>query len=175
MTFLSNLFSREPKELPWIVEGKKPFGWHETRDNAKLRAWLRSDGKTLGDPKALPWCGDYVETAIKNSIPNEPFPGDLGKNPYWARNWALLGVATPPVYGCILVFQRDGGGHVGFAVGEDATDYYVLGGNQSDSVNIARLAKTRMVASRWPATFKNPNRALPKLQPTNIPRTTNEF
>jgi hypothetical protein len=120
-------------------------------------------------------CGDYAETAIKKALPTEPFPGELGKNPYWARNWALFGVATPPVYGCVLVFQREGGGHVGFAVGEDATDYYVLGGNQSDSVNIVRISKGRMIASRWPSTFPNPNRPLPRMQPSNIPKSTNEF
>jgi uncharacterized protein (TIGR02594 family) len=170
-----NLFNKQPKELPWIVEGKKVWGLHEVRDNARLREWLISDGKTLGDPKALPWCGDYVETAIKNSLPNEPFTGELGKNPYWARNWNQFGVATTPVYGCVVVFSRGTGGHVGFAVGEDATDFYVLGGNQSDSVNIVRIAKSRLIGSRWPSTFANPNRPLPKMTSNGIPRTTNEF
>lgn len=162
-------------ELPWIVEGKKVWGLHETRNNAELKAWLRSDGKTLGDPKALPWCGDYTETAIKNSLPNEPFTGKLAKNPYWARNWLEFGVSTNPVYGAIIVFSRGNGGHVGFVVGEDDTDYYVLGGNQADSVNIVRIAKNRFLGCRWPSTFQNPNRQLPRMSASNIPRTTNEF
>jgi uncharacterized protein (TIGR02594 family) len=175
MSFLSNLFRRTPPELPWIIEGKKVWGLHEVRDNARLREWLRSDGKTLGDPKALPWCGDYVETAIKNSLPNEPFTGNLGKNPYWARNWTQFGVQTAPVYGAVATFSRGSGGHVGFLVGEDNTDFYVLGGNQSDSVNIVRIAKSRLLATRWPSTFRNPNIVLPKLTPGTIPRSTNEF
>jgi uncharacterized protein (TIGR02594 family) len=161
-------------ELPWIVEGKTVWGLHETRDNARLRTWLRSDGKTLGDPAALPWCGDYVETAIKNSLPNEPFAGELGKNPYWARNWLQFGVSTNPVYGAVGVFERGSGGHVGFLVGEDNTDYYVLGGNQSDSVNIVRIVKARHLGCRWPSSFANPNRALPRMTASNIPRSTNE-
>jgi hypothetical protein len=32
----------------------------------------------------------------------------------------------------------------------DATTYTVLGGNQSDSVSITRIAKDRCVARRWP-------------------------
>jgi uncharacterized protein (TIGR02594 family) len=170
------LFNRNKnQELPWIVEGKTVWGLHETRDNARLKAWLLSDGKTLGDPKALPWCGDYVETAIKKSLPKEPFTGELGKNPYWARNWLQFGVATNPVYGAVCVFQRESGGHVGFMVGEDKTDYYVLGGNQSDSVNIVRIAKSRFLGSRWPSTFANPNRPLPQMSAGSIPKSTNEF
>lgn len=169
------LFKRKETELPWIVEGKKIWGLHETRDNAALKAWLRSDGKTLGDPKALPWCGDYVETAIKNSLPNEQFVGEHAKNAYWARNWLQFGAPTTPVYGAVGIFARDGGGHVGFLVGEDATDYYVLGGNQSNAVNITRIAKNRFLGARWPISYKNPNKRLPIMSPDNIPRTTNEF
>jgi uncharacterized protein (TIGR02594 family) len=163
------------QELPWIKEGKEVFGLHEIKDNAKLKAWLRSDGKTLGDPKALPWCGDYVETVIKNTLPDEPFPGDLGKNPYWARNWMLLGKEVKPCYGAIGVFSRDSGGHVGFLVGEDTTDWYVLGGNQGNSVNIVRIDKKRMLGARWPNTYTGKPRPLPKMTASSIPKSTNEF
>jgi uncharacterized protein (TIGR02594 family) len=174
MSFFSKIFNKQT-ELPWIVEGKKVWGLHETRNNTELKAWLRSDGKTLGDPKALPWCGDYVETAIKNSLPKETFSGALAQNPYWARNWLEFGVATPPVYGAVIVFSRGNGGHVGFVVGEDKTDYYVLGGNQSDSVNIVRISKNRFLGTRWPSTYRNPNRPLPQMTANNIPKSTNEF
>jgi len=50
----------------------------------------------------------------------------------------------------VLVFDRAGGGHVGFYVGEDLTSYDVLGGNQGDRVSIMRLEKSRCVARRWP-------------------------
>lgn len=53
--------------------------------------------------------------------------------------------------GAVLVFGRPGGGHVGFYLGEDAADYVVLGGNQGDAVSIARLAKARCIARRWPS------------------------
>lgn len=163
------------KELPWITEAKTVFGLHEVRDKAALQKYLRSDGKTLGDPSALPWCGDFVETVIKKVLPKEPFPGALGENPYWARNWLLLGKEVAPCYGCVLVFGRDGGGHVGFAVGEDATDYYVLGGNQGNTVSITRIDKKRLLGARWPNTYTKGIKALPKLSAGSIPKTTNEF
>ncbi|HEY3495976.1 MAG TPA: hypothetical protein VGK73_14860, partial [Polyangiaceae bacterium] len=41
-------------------------------------------------------------------------------------------------------------GHVGFYVGEDATAYQILGGNQANSVCLTWLAKDRLLAARWP-------------------------
>jgi len=146
-----------PQNLPWVAEMQSVLGLHESRDKARLQAWLKSDGKTLGDPTALPWCGDAMETAMKNGLPSEPFPGALGQNPYWARNWLRLGAEVAPTYGAVLVFERPGGGgHVGFAVGQDDTALHVLGGNQSNAVTVARIAKTRLLGARWPATFPRP-------------------
>lgn len=143
-------------DLPWMAEAKRVLGRHEVRDNSWLRAWLRSDGKTLGDPAKLPWCGDFVETAIRLALPGEPFAGALAENPYWARNWLRFGAAIEPCYGAVLVFERGTGGHVGFAVGQDATTLHVLGGNQSNAVTVARIAKSRLLGARWPATFPRP-------------------
>lgn len=165
-----------PTELPWIAEAKTVFGLHESRDNRQLKQWLVSDKTTLGDPAQLPWCGDFAETAIKRSLHRESFTGRLLKNPYWARNWLEFGVATQPVYGAVAVFSRNKqNGHVGFLVGEDATDFYVLGGNQGDSVSVVRIAKTRLLGTRWPATHTNPNRPLPRLSINTIPRSSNEI
>ena len=154
-----------PKDqLPWIDEGRKVYNLHEVRDNAALRKWLISDGKTLGDPKALPWCGDFVETCIKRALPDEPFVGALNVNPYWARNWGTFGEACEPSYGCIVVFERGpSSGHVGFAIGQDATHFFVLGGNQGDRVGIAPIAKDRLLASRWPMTWPNDPGPMPAM------------
>lgn len=162
-------------DLPWMVEARSVFGLHEVRDNAKLKAWLKSDGKTLGDPSALPWCGDFVATCVAKTLPGEPMSGALGVNPYWARNWTMLGKPVKPTYGAILVFSRDGGGHVGFAVGEDNDSFFVLGGNQGDSVSIVRIHKSRLVGCRWPDTFPHAHKPLPRMSAAGIPKSTNEF
>jgi uncharacterized protein (TIGR02594 family) len=146
-----------PADLPWMIEAKRWLGRHEVRDNGWLRGWLRSDGRTLGDPAKLPWCGDFVETCLRLALPGEELAGVLGKNPYWARNWLKLGSEIAPCYGAVLVFSRPGGGgHVGFAVGEDDTALHVLGGNQKNMIIVSPIAKSRLLGARWPATHPRP-------------------
>lgn len=140
-----------PDSLPWIAEARKVLGLHEVRDNSRLRKWLGSDGHALGDPAKLPWCGDFVETAIRLALPNEPIPA----NPYWALNWRKFGVPSAPTYGAVASISRNGGGHVGFIVGQDGGRYFMLGGNQSNMASIVPVDKSRFVPEsfRWPATF----------------------
>lgn len=161
---------------PWIAAGLETLGWHETRDNARLRAWLKRDGATLGDPDSLPWCGDWTATAKRIGLPDEDLPGPLGENPYWARNWLHFGRRLEdPMLHCVVVFERGSGGHVGFAVGEDDQDLYVLGGNQGDGVSVTRISKARLLGARWPKTWPHEPRPLPRMTPGSIPASVNEF
>ena len=54
-----------------------------------------------------------------------------------------------------------GGGHVGLYIADDESCYHVLGGNQSNQVNIIRIAKDRLVAIRRP---------IYNIQPENVRR-----
>jgi hypothetical protein len=76
--------------------------------------------------------------------------------------------------GAVLVFEREGGGHVGFYVGEDSTHYHVLGGNQGDAVSIVRIARSRSIARRWPrgvSVMSAPVRMMPT---AGVPVSRNE-
>jgi uncharacterized protein (TIGR02594 family) len=161
--------------LPWITEAKTALGRNEARDRSWLMDWLKRDGRSLGDPGKNPWCGDFVETCIRMALPDEPLLGALGANPYWARNWLLFGQAVRPITGAVLIFERGSGGHVGFAVGQDHTHFYVLGGNQSDAVTIARIAKSRLLGVRWPQTYPLRPEPLPTMAPGESLTTTNEI
>lgn len=155
-----DLLLADPKPLPWadlppwITEGMRIMGWHERAQNAELRAWLKSDGHALGDPARYPWCGDFVETAIRLALPNEPMQ-PLKGNPYWALNWRNFGVPCGPLVGAVVSIRRDGGGHVGFAVAHDGSRIYVLGGNQSNTVSVSPIEAGRFetVSWRWPSTY----------------------
>jgi uncharacterized protein (TIGR02594 family) len=163
----------KPDELPWIAAGMAVMGLHETRDNARLAAWLRG-GKYLGDPDALPWCGDFVETCFVHGLPGEPFPGLVGDNPFFARNWRVFGVPTAPTYGAVGVFERGpNAGHVGFLMGQDGGDFIVFGGNQGDRVSMVPIAKARFITARWPATFPARPIHLPQMK-IAAQRSTNE-
>jgi hypothetical protein len=53
-----------------------------------------------------------------------------------------------------LISRRAAGrNHVAFYEGEDATHYHCRGGNQSDTINVTRVAKARLRPNgiRWPA------------------------
>jgi uncharacterized protein (TIGR02594 family) len=148
-------------DLPWMVEGRKVLGLHEVTNNTRLKRWLASDKHALGDPAKLPWCGDFVETCIRLTLPNEP----MMNNPYWALNWQNWGHQVEPTYGAVISIKRRGGGHVAFLVGEDETRYYCLGGNQRNTVSIVPMEKSRFTAKsfRWPTTFPQ--------RPTYLPFT----
>ena len=117
------------------------------RHNDKIAGWLAKLGAWWRDDEA-PWCGVFVAHCMQEA--GLSFP----KAYYRAKAWEAYGSLLRPdrlAQGAILIFQRDGGGHVGFYVGENATHYYVLGGNQSNKVCVSKIAKSRLSASRWPA------------------------
>lgn len=152
----------------WYSEVERRKGLHETKNKKSLMAWLKSDGRTLGDPSKLPWCGDLVETAIRTTLKREAIPA----NPYLARNWLKFGAVVKPCLGAVLVF--DGGkrpppsGHVGFYAGEDKTHYFVLGGNQSNAITVMKLAKSRLLGARWPITSPPPKTGTVNTASANI-------
>ena len=161
--------------LPWITEAKTALGRNEPRDRTWLMDWLKRDGRSLGDPGKNPWCGDFVETCIRMALPEEPLLGSLGTNPYWARNWLLFGQAVQPIIGAVLIFERGSGGHVGFAIGQNDTNFFVLGGNQSDAVTVVGVAKSRLLGARWPLTYPPRLHRLPTMKQGEFLTTTNEI
>lgn len=108
---------------------------------------------------SIPWCGLFAAVICYRRKKNI---AEVVREPLWARNWAKYGVKSPlPSLGDILVFVRNGGGHVGFYVGEDKTSYHVLGGNQSDKVCVTRILKSRCIAVRRPPYLTIPKAVKP--------------
>ena len=160
--------------FPWMSLALRKKGLHEKKDNVDLREFLKSDGKTLGDPSLKPWCGDFVETCIAVTLPTAVLP----TNPYLARNWQSFGQVTAPCFGSILVFWRESlsgtKGHVGFYYSEDGNHYHVLGGNQSNRVSVAKLSKTRLLSAQMPTVGGPYPRKIVK-SASDWEITTNEF
>ena len=76
-------------------------------------------------------------------------------NPLSAREWLNFGENVKPAYGAVMVFSREGGGHVGFYVSEDTNYYHILGGNQSNQVNVIKISKSRFLGAVWPKTYQS--------------------
>lgn len=93
---------------------------------------------------STPWCGTFMAIAAQRA--KKPVPEEF----FRAKAWMNWGDAAPgePELGDVLVFGRNGGGHVALYVGEDADCYHCLGGNQGDEVSITRIKKSRLLGAR---------------------------
>jgi len=117
------------KEKPGSAQEKRILQYHKT-----------TTLKALTDE--TPWCASFVNwVVIECNL--------KGTNSASARSWIKWGVELKkPIRGCVVVFTRTGGGHVGFYHSEDANNIYVLGGNQSNSTNISAYPRTRLLGYR---------------------------
>lgn len=125
----------------------KHYGLLEVKgkeSNPTIMEWAEYTGMSpYYSDDSVPWCGLFMAYCAKVS---GYVPPNIAVR---AKEWAKFGViSTKPMLGDILVFVRDGGGHVGIYVGEDKEAYHVLGGNQSDKVCIARIERNRLYAAR---------------------------
>lgn len=150
-----------PREPVWLREARRYMGLKEIagpKSNATIMGWAKRFGGWIANyftNDDIPWCGLFVGHLISLTLPREKLPA----NPLGALQWAKFGnELSVPALGAILVFSRAGGGHVGFYLGETATHYTVLGGNQLNSVSITQIARSRLVVGgiRWPATGERP-------------------
>ena len=136
----------------WLSYARRQLGTREApgpANDSRIMAMATRAKKWLGigyHADSIPWCGVYVADCMEAA----GFASPRGAIAVRASWWETWGVPTTPRVGAIMCFRRPGGGHVAFYVGEDAAAYHVLGGNQSDAVTIARIAKNRLAACRWP-------------------------
>ena len=134
---------RSPKIL---VEAVKHIGTKEIigkEHNPVILKWAEYLGVSWYTNDEIPWCGLFIAYCAKVS------GLEVVNSPLRALSWSTFGTESiDPKLGDILTFKRDGGGHVGIYVGEDQKYYHVLGGNQSNSVNVTRILKTRLHAAR---------------------------
>lgn len=114
-------------------------------DNPTIMKWAHDFGITWYEHDSIAWCSLYLGEMAKEAGMIPPGPNYL----LAASSWATWGFNIAiPLLADILVFNRPGGHHVGLYVGEDAEAFHVLGGNTGDAVGIARLARSRLMASR---------------------------
>lgn len=132
----------------WLRAARRYIGVREIPGKAHspvIQRWLR-ELKAWWDDDETPWCGVFVAYCLREV--GMPTPQ------HWYRARAYLEYGNNlivPFLGSIAVFERTGGGHVGFVVGRDERRrLMVLGGNQSNAVTIAAFDPSRLLGYRWP-------------------------
>jgi len=169
----------------WLLAATALVGTHEAAgaaNNSMILGWGKHLGvKVLGmayNADSVPWCGLFVAQALAAGGIDLAAKGfNSMRVAVRAKAWATWGANLHPdrlAPGAILVFDRAGGGHVAFYLGEDATEYHVLGGNQGDKVSIMRIEKSRLVASRWPKGVPVVGGPVHMTTTTGVPLSRNE-
>jgi uncharacterized protein (TIGR02594 family) len=157
-----------PQKFAWGDEYTEPKIWNEARKHygilekekgkvvPELNDWceeMNVNGWFPGND--FPWCGLFVAIVVSRAR-QEFIKGFLG-----AKNWLGYGKTiyrpkpgfTKGLFACfmdIVIFSRPGGGHVGFLFAENKNAYLVYGGNQSNAVGFAWIAKDRCVGIQRP-------------------------
>jgi uncharacterized protein (TIGR02594 family) len=152
------------------------LGWaDEIGGKAGATAYSKWAAKFYEDDSGIAWCGLMMAIcAVRANVDNRPDRAPPDKF-LAAASWATFGVPvaiTDAQLGDVLVFWRDGGGHVGLYVGEDADSFHVLGGNQGDAVTIRRISKARCTSVRRPPYLNKPANVRPiRLAAAGTPST----
>ncbi|MEX3086109.1 TIGR02594 family protein [Escherichia coli] len=132
----------------WLAEARKYIGERELKGQKHnpliLQMWRDIKRGGIKDDET-PWCAAFTGAVLERcGIKSTRFES-AGSYLGWGEQ--LL----KPALGCVVVFKRDGGGHVGFVVGQTKIgDLLVLGGNQSDAVNVRAFPRSRVSGYRWP-------------------------
>lgn len=135
----------------WLKVAMKEIGTKEivgTVDNPQVTKYHVVSGIAPDDE--IPWCGSFVNWVMKTTGFNLTV-----KTPARAKSWLNFGVHSDPVIGAIAVKSRVGGGHVGIVLSVNKNNIYLVGGNQSNEVNIRKYKVSDFVDFRVPLGYQN--------------------
>lgn len=146
----TSYFAKRPAPAdapPWLAIARKEIGVSEIAGpshNPRIVEYhQRTKLKAKDDETA--WCSSFACWVLEEA--GLPSPRSA-----WAKDWLKWGVPGEMRVGAIVVFKRGTNyGHVGFAEKWDAKTIHVLGGNQSNRVNIAPQPRSLLLGIRWPA------------------------
>lgn len=135
----------------WYREAHALIGLREAvgkQNNPEVVKLYAEAGHSGIKQDSVSWCAAFVCAMLERAGVSSP-------KTLLARDFLKWGKeVSAPKPGDIVVFWRgkpnSWQGHVGFYVRETKTYVYCLGGNQSDSVSIARYPKSRVLGYRRP-------------------------
>lgn len=140
----------------WLATALRELGVCETpgtRSTKRIDEYaLATRGGVPPTGDETPWCSSFANWVLFQR-------GISGPRTKRARDWLAWGVPCDFVLGSLAVLSRGRDpnfGHVAFALYADVFDCWLLGGNQGDSVSIARYPRARVLGNRWPAGWPLP-------------------
>lgn len=141
----------EVRNAPWMKIALAERGVSEiagSRDNPRILEYLRVSNPAGASEQALHdeifWCAAFVGwTFITFGVP--------GTGTWWARDYLNWGrEVEEPYFGCVVVFARGSGGHVGFFMDQSDGRIQVWGGNQGNQVCSAWFSADNLLGYREP-------------------------
>lgn len=147
---MSYSYLNEENSPQILVQAKMLIGTKEIVGSIHsniIMGWAKDLGlEKIYTSDEIAWCGLFMAQVCKRAgLETNLTP----KQSLWALNWSKFGTKqSVAMLGDVLTFKRKQGGHVGIYVGEDEICYHILGGNQSNMVNITRIEKTRLNSIR---------------------------
>ena len=134
----------------WLELAWRDVGVQEKKgalSNPNVMKYYRDVGAEWVENDGVAWCAAFVGSCLVRS-------GMGSTRSLMARSYLKWGrKLSQPKQGAVAVFSRGASktlGHVGFYVGENGRSIFILGGNQSDGVNISTYPKSRLLGYRWP-------------------------
>jgi uncharacterized protein (TIGR02594 family) len=155
---------RPPPAAPeWVLNAYAEYkrGVHEVPGpgaNPRVLEYFKATslkGNPLASSDETAWCSAFVCWCLEQS-------GIRSTRNTMARSWLQWGTPMPldkePPYGAVAIFWRGvpqgASGHVGFYAGREGGQLWILGGNQFNSVSLAKYPAMRLLGYRWPAPAK---------------------
>lgn len=130
------------------------------KSDGVILSWIRRYFPGWLDDSTLSWCGLFMAEIAERVCTEIP------QNPAIARNWYAIGekVKDEPMPGDVAVFWRGSPnswkGHVGLFCRWEENKIYVLGGNQSNRVNIQAYPDSQLIGFRRLSIIEDENENL---------------
>ena len=111
-----------------------------------LKYFEATDSSAVAIEDETSWCSAFINWCARESLLSRTKKLN-------ARSWLGIGVHTnEPILGDVVIFWREAKtswkGHVALYIRQDDTNIYVLGGNQSNEVNISKYPKSQLLGYR---------------------------
>lgn len=152
----------------WLAWARNEVGTREivgTQHNPRVVAYWQLGNVALNvSDDETPWCAAFVAAMLELS-------GYRSTRSGMARSYANsshMARIDGPRLGAICVLSSSRGptsGHVGFVEAANDTHVWLLGGNQSNGVNIARFPLSLLVGYFRPATYATALPPCPRVPP----------